>query len=100
MVQALAAGADLSETPGHALRVAIATKAAFIGMTPAETAELFSSLPGFDRELSLYKAEEIGSRGYSPWSCEKLRDTCGEFVTRWCSSCPFVGAAFRGVSSG
>lgn len=100
MVQALAAGADLSETPGHLLRVAIATKAAFIGMSPAETAELFSGLPGFDRELSLEKAEEIGGRGYSPWSCEKLRDSCGEVVTRWCSSCPFAGAALRGVSSG
>lgn len=100
MVQALAAGVDLSETPGHLLRVAIATKAAFIGMSPEETAELFSSLPGFDRELSRAKAEEIGSRGYSPWSCEKLRDSCGEFVTRWCSSCPFVAAAFRGMSSG
>ena len=100
MVQALAAGADLSETPGHALRVAIATKAAFIGMTPAETAELFSGLPGFNRELSLAKAEEIAGRGYSPWSCETLRDSCGEIVARWCPTCPFVAAAFRGVSSG
>lgn len=100
MVQALAAGADLSETPGHLLRVAIATKAVFIGMSPEETAGLFSGLPGFKRELSLAKAEEIAGRGYSPWSCEKLRDSCGEIVARWCPSCPFVAAAFRGVSSG
>ena len=100
MVQALAAGVPLTSGGGHLLRLAIATKAANIGMSPEEAALLFKGQPDFDYELSLKKCREPAEYGYSPWSCEKLRDSCGEFVTRWCPSCPFVAAAFRGVSSG
>lgn len=97
MVRALAEGVPLEGGEGHSLRVAIAAKAAFIGMTPEEAGALFSGQPDYDPEFSRSKAEEIGGRGYSPWSCEKLRDSCGEFVTRWCSSCPFASPRLRAV---
>ena len=97
MVRALAEGVPLEGGEGHLLRVAIATKAAFIGMTPEEAGALFSDQPDYDPEVSRSKAEEIGARGYSPWSCEKLRDSCGDMVTRWCPTCPFAGPRLRGV---
>lgn len=97
MVRALAEGIPLEGGEGHNLRVAIATKGAFIGMTPSEVGALFSGQSDYDPEFSRSKAEEIGERGYSPWSCDKLRDSCGEFVTRWCPTCPFVSPRLRGV---
>lgn len=97
MVRALAEGDPLTGGEGHLLRLAIATKAANIGMPPEEAALLFKDQPDFDYDLSLKKCREPAEYGYSPWSCEKLRDSCGELVTRWCGSCPFASPRLRGV---
>jgi len=97
MVRALAEGTPLEGGEGHLLRLAIATKAANIGMPPEEAALLFKDQPDFDYDLSLKKCREPAEYGYSPWSCEKLRDSCGELVTRWCGSCPFASPRLRGV---
>lgn len=97
MVRALAEGEPLTGGEGHSLRMAIATKAANIGMPPEEAAMLFSGQPDFDFDKSLAKCQEPARYGYSSWSCAKLRDSCGEFVTRWCPTCPFAGPRLRGV---
>lgn len=98
MINALADKLPLEGDHGHALRVAIAVKAAFIGMSREDAAMLFKDQPDFKYEYSLYKATEIGDRGHSPWSCETLRDKCGEFVTRSCPSCPFASPRLKGVN--
>lgn len=95
MLNALVDGVPLEGSNGHNLRVAIAVKAAFVGMKPEEIANLFKDQPDFDYEYSLSKAKEISERGYSPWSCATLCDNCGGLVTRYCSTCPFATVAFK-----
>lgn len=90
MVQTLMEGTPLEGGEGHEMRVAIAVKGAFIGMTPEAVGALFSGQPDYNPEFSIYKAKEIGDRHLSPYSCATLRDKCG--ASRWCPTCPFGGA--------
>ena len=100
MIRTLAEGIPLEGSEGHELRLAIATKAANIGIPPEEAALLFKDQQDFDYEYSLKKCREPAKYGYSPWSCETLRAKCGNLVTRWCPTCPFAAPAFQGMSSG
>jgi hypothetical protein len=97
MARALAEGSPLEGGEGHNLRVAIAAKAANIGMSPEEAALLFKDQPDYNFDISLKKCREPAEYGYSPWSCATLRDKCGDHVTRWCPTCPFVSPRPRGV---
>ena len=89
MRKALDDGLPLEGSEGHLLRHAIAVKAQKIGLTAEEATQLFQGQKDYDHDFSLLKVQEIWSRDYFPWSCEKLQDQCGKLVKGYCQSCPF-----------
>lgn len=78
----------LHGSEGHNLRVAIVVKAQTIGMDEEETAQLFLHQDNYDRDLTYSKVAEIRAYDYLPWSCDTLRDKCGNLMGDYCEVCP------------
>jgi len=89
MERALKEQVPLEGSEGHNLRMAIAVKAHAIGKAAEEIASLFEHQADFDYEFSLKKARETEKYDYAPWSCQTLRDKCGDLVAIYCSTCKF-----------
>jgi len=89
MQRALDDKVPLEGSEGHHLRLAMAIKAQYIGLTADEAARLFQNQKDYDHKFSLDKVQETWNYSYSPWPCETLRDRCGQLVTSYCPSCPF-----------
>jgi hypothetical protein len=99
MQRALEDKISLEGSDGHLLRLAIAVKAQYIGLPAEETAKLFQSQKDYDYNFSLNKVQETWGYNYSPWSCESLRDKCGNLIKGYCRSCPFNRADGEKVSA-
>ena len=99
MQRALEDKISLEGSEGHHLRLAIAVKAQYIRLTAEETAKLFQSQKDYDHDFSLNKVQETWGYNYSPWSCESLRDKCGNLIKGYCRSCPFNPADGEKVSA-
>jgi hypothetical protein len=90
----------LEGSEGHTMRVAIAVEACNMGMNVEEAVDLFQCQSDFDREFTHGKVEEIYSRGYNRFSCEKLRDQCGSLVVDYCATCPYASGVSKGHIEG
>jgi hypothetical protein len=88
MKKALEDRLTLDGGAGHNLRVAIVVKAQVIGMNEEEITELFQHQADYNPDVSYGKVVEIRGYDYQPWSCDTLRDKCGNLVTNYCGICP------------
>ena len=89
MIHALEDKVQLNDSIGHEFRVAIAVKAAVIGMSAEDAAQLFKDQKDFDYDISLDYVKKTYAYGYHPYSCDKLRSECGNIVKEYCKTCPF-----------
>jgi len=89
MIHALEDEIQLNDSIGHEFRVAIAIKASVIGMSPEDAARLFENQDDFNYGISLEHAKKTYEYGYRPYSCDKLRNKCGDIVREYCKTCPF-----------
>lgn len=87
MNKALEDNLQLIGSEGHHLRLAIVVKAQAIGMDDEEIAQLFQNQDNYDFDISYSKVAETRKYNYLPWSCDTLRDKCGEMVGAYCVGC-------------
>jgi hypothetical protein len=90
MQRALEDGMILDGSEGHHLRLAIAVEGRSIGMRAPDIARLFKHQPDYDFDISLAKVQEVWTYDYYSWSCDTLREKCGDLVERYCSACPLA----------
>lgn len=88
----------LEGSEGHTMRVAIAVEACNMNMGVESAVDLFQHQLDFDRGFTYGKVDEIYSRGYKRFSCEKLKDQCGSLVAKYCATCPFSPDSLAEVS--
>jgi DNA primase large subunit len=77
----------LKGSEGHTMRLAIASEAYNIGLTEDEAIKLFKDQPDFNVQVTRKNIEYVYSKGYNPYSCNKLRNECSSFVRQYCNEC-------------
>jgi len=90
MKKALEDRLTLDGGAGHNLRVAIVVKAQVIGMNEEEITKLFQHQADYSHDVSYDKVVEIRGYDYQPWSCETLRDKCGNLIMNYCRTFPMM----------
>lgn len=75
---------DLTDTGGHALRVAIVREYYNNGTTdPCELAELFQYQSDYNFEKSIYQVNSIIAEDCNVWRWETIEDQCGPFLEKF-----------------